>query len=107
MTRTKDHVDAFNQAVTTGDWDTFAQRFAADAQLIFIGVPVGPFEGRPAIAAGYRANPPTETMTLLSTEPSGPTTDIVRFQWTGGDTGTMHLTWAPDGTVQTLTVSFD
>ncbi|WP_460662630.1 nuclear transport factor 2 family protein [Kribbella swartbergensis] len=107
MTRTKEHVDAFNEAVTTGDWDAFAQRFAEDAQLIFIGIPVGPFEGRPAIAAAYRADPPDETMTLVSTEPSGPATDIVRFRWAGGGTGTMHLTWAPDGAVRTLTVSFD
>lgn len=107
MTRTKDHVDAFNQAVTTGDWDTFAQRFGEDAQLIFMGVPVGPFEGRPAIAAAYRADPPTETMTLLSTEPSSPATDIVRFRWASGGTGTMQLTWAPDGAVQALTVTFD
>ncbi|TCC48614.1 nuclear transport factor 2 family protein [Kribbella capetownensis] len=102
MSRTTEHVDAFNHAVTSGDWDTFAQRFAADAGMSFVGVPAGPFEGRPAIAAAYRENPPTETMTL-----EGADDDNVKFRWAGGDTGTMDLTWAPDGTVQALTVSFD
>jgi len=46
MSRTADHVAAFNQAVTTGDWDTFAERFAPDATMRFVAIPVGPFEGR-------------------------------------------------------------
>ncbi|MFI7062989.1 YybH family protein [Kribbella sp. NPDC050124] len=99
MSRATDHIDAFNHAVTTGDWDTFAERFAPDATMTFVNVPAGPFEGRPAIAQAYRANPPTETMTLIDGEH--------RFRWAGGGTGTLHLTWAPDGTVQTLTVTFD
>ncbi|MFB6721379.1 nuclear transport factor 2 family protein [Kribbella sp. NPDC056345] len=100
MTQLDDHVTAFNHAVTTGDWDTFATRFAEDARMTFVGVPAGPFTGRATIAAAYAANPPTETMTLLD-----PATG--RFQWSGGGTGTMHVTWAPNGTVQELTVAFD
>ncbi len=100
MTSLTDHVTAFNHAVTTGDWTTFAARFAEDARMTFVGVPAGPFLGRSAIAAAYAANPPTETMTLLD-----PATG--RFQWASGSTGTMDLVWAPDGTVQDLTVTFD
>jgi hypothetical protein len=99
VSRTAEHVAAFNQAVTTGDWDTFAHRFAPDATMAFTGVPAGPFEGRAAIAAAYRENPPAETMTLLG--------DDGRFRWSGGGTGTMELRWAPGGSVQALTVSFD
>jgi hypothetical protein len=33
------HVDAFNDAVRTSDWDGFAARFAADARMEFVGVP--------------------------------------------------------------------
>ncbi|HWD83684.1 MAG TPA: nuclear transport factor 2 family protein [Kribbella sp.] len=102
MSRTADHVAAFNRAVTSGDWDMFARRFAADATMRFTGIPVGPFEGRTAIAAAYRENPPAETMTLLDDGD-----EVARFRWSGGGTGTMELRWAPDGTVQTLTVSFD
>ena len=42
MSRTTDHVIAFNHAVTTGDWDTFAARFADDATMTFVNVPAGP-----------------------------------------------------------------
>lgn len=102
MSRTTDHVDAFNDAVTTGDWDAFANRFAEDARMTFVGVPADPFEGRTAIAQAYRENPPTETMSLV--DPDG---DAVRFRWASGGTGTMQLSWAPDGAVQALTVTFD
>ncbi|TDW84053.1 SnoaL-like protein [Kribbella pratensis] len=108
MSRTANHVDAFNLAVTTGDWDTFADRFAADATMRFVGVPVGPFEGRTAIAAAYRENPPAETMTLLEAMTLLEDGDErARFRWSGGGTGSMELRWAPDGAVQALTVSFD
>lgn len=102
MSRIEDHVAAFNEAVTTGDWDTFAQRFADDARMSFVGVPAGPFEGRTAIAQAYRANPPAETMAVLEADD-----DTARFEWAGGGTGTMDLTWTPDGAVQALTVTFD
>jgi steroid Delta-isomerase len=102
MSRIADHVDAFNQAVTTGDWDTFAARFAENAVMSFVQVPVGPFEGRTAIVAAYRENPPTETMTLLDDSD-----ERARFRWSGGGTGSMELEWAPDGAVRALTVSFD
>jgi hypothetical protein len=102
MSRTTDHIDAFNHAVTTGDWDTFAERFAEDARMSFAGVPAGPFSGRTTIAQAYRDNPPAETMQL-----EGPDGDTIKFRWSGGGTGLMHLTWAPDGAVQALTVSFD
>lgn len=102
MSRVADHVDAFNRAVTTGDWDTFAERFAENAVMSFVHVPVGPFEGRTAIAAAYRENPPSETMTLLDDGD-----ELARFRWSGGGTGSMELRWTPGGAVQALTVSFD
>jgi len=102
MSRTSDHVTAFNHAVTTGDWDTFADRFAEDATMTFVNVPAGPFHGRTAIAAAYRESPPTETMTLVGLDE-----DTARFRWAGGGTGTMDLTWTPNGAVQALTVAFD
>jgi steroid delta-isomerase len=102
MDRAAAHVEAFNRAVTTGDWDTFATRFAEDAEMSFPGLPIGPYAGRAAIAQAYRDNPPTETMTLVSADE-----DAVRFQWSSGSTGTMHLTWTADGQVQELAVRFD
>ncbi len=101
--RVAGHVEAFNQAVTTGDWETFAGRFADDATMTFTNVPAGPFEGRAAIAEGYRTNPPTETMRLLDTTDDG----TARFAWASGSTGTMELAWDPEGKVRRLDVTFD
>ena len=103
MSRTADHVEAFNHAVVSGDWDTFAERFAEDATMSFVGVPAGPFEGRTAIGEAYRANPPTETMSLIEASADG----TARFKWAGGGTGTMRITWTPADLVAQLVVSFD
>ena len=102
MDRVAAHVEAFNLAVTAGDWATFTTRFAEDATMPFVGVPAGPYEGRLAITQGYRDNPPTEIMTLLTTN-----SDEARFRWSGGGTGAMHLSWTSDGRVSALTVTFD
>jgi hypothetical protein len=122
MTRAADHVEAFNHAVTTGDWPTFAARFAEDARMSFPDLPIGPYYGRAAIAQAYRDNPPTETMTILAAPDSfvldlsgtglsgtglSGTDDEIRFQWSSGPTGTMHITWTPTAQIATLTISFD
>jgi hypothetical protein len=99
------HVAAFNDTVATGAWESFSQRFTDDATLAFEGVPVGPFTGRPAIAAAYAAQPPTDTMTVTDVETDGDH-DVARFAWSAGGTGTMRLTWRA-GAVAALTVSFD
>jgi hypothetical protein len=39
--RVQEHVAAFNAAVRSGDWESFADRFAPDASMAFIGVPGG------------------------------------------------------------------
>ena len=99
------HVAAFNETVTTGAWESFSQRFTDDATLAFEGVPVGPFTGRPAIAAAYAAQPPTDTMTVTHVETDGDH-DLARFTWSAGGAGTMRLTWR-GGAIAALTVSFD
>jgi len=102
------HVAAFNDTVASGEWDAFSERFAHDATLAFEGVPVGPFTGRPAIAAAYAAQPPTDTMAVTAVE-SGEDRDrqqdTVRFVWSAGGTGTMRVTWAGD-LVDAMVVSF-
>ena len=55
---------AFGEAVASGRWAAFAERFADDAEMEFVGVPVGPFSGRAAIAAAYEADPPREALEL-------------------------------------------
>jgi hypothetical protein len=105
MNRIAQHIEAFNQAVGTGDWQTFSTRFADDARMSFVGVPAGPYVGRPAITKAYETNPPTDTIATF--EPTDPSSDTVRFSWSSGATGTMRFGWTPAGEVQELTVTFD
>ncbi|GAA3101580.1 hypothetical protein JOF29_003296 [Kribbella aluminosa] len=59
MSRAGDHVA---WAVASGDWDAIAGRFALGATVRFVGVAVGPFEGRTVIAAAGRVNAPDESV---------------------------------------------
>jgi hypothetical protein len=58
----RQHVDDHNAGVTSGDFGPMLARFAADAELVFEGVPVGPFRGVDAIAAAYRERPPDDVI---------------------------------------------
>lgn len=40
--------------------------FSEDAELVFEGIPVGPFSGRDAIAAAYAQQPPDDEIVLLA-----------------------------------------
>jgi steroid Delta-isomerase len=60
-----EHVRRFNGAVRSGDFAPMLELFTDDAVLEFRGVPVGPFEGRKAIAAAYRAQPPDDEIEVL------------------------------------------
>jgi hypothetical protein len=98
-------VAAFNAAVRSGDWESFADRFAPDASMAFIGVPAGPFLGRAEIARAYAEQPPTDTMTVGAVDSTG-AVDTVRFTWSAGGSGTMQLDW--QGPLVTgLQVAFD
>jgi len=99
------HVAAFNDSVRSGQWADFAGRFTSDATMAFVGVPVGPFAGREAIAAGYASQPPSDTLTVTSGVSSGDV-DKLWFAWDGSlTTGTMVLHWSGD-LIAELTVTF-
>jgi RimJ/RimL family protein N-acetyltransferase len=66
-----DYVGVHNECVRTGDWEPLAEWFAADAELVFEGVPVGPFRGREEIAAAYREQPPDDQVLVFSTVDDG------------------------------------
>jgi hypothetical protein len=59
------HVRRFNDAGVSGDFAAMVGSFTADAEIVFEGVPVGPFHGREAIAAPYASRPPTDAVRLL------------------------------------------
>jgi steroid Delta-isomerase len=99
------HVAAFNVAVESGEWDRFADRFAADAVMRFTNASAGPFQGRAAIARGYVEQPPDEAMRVLDIS-SAEGIDTIRFAWASGATGTMELTWQGQ-LVAALVITFD
>jgi hypothetical protein len=109
MDRVGAHVEAFNHAVTSGDYTALADRFTEDAVMSFAGVPVGPFLGRQAILAAYRSNPPDDTMTVLSQVDDTPTSTRATFRWSAGGTGTMIMHWSDEQSpmLAEVQISFD
>ena len=102
------HVETFNTAVRSGDFEQLVTLFAADAELSFEGVPVGPFRGRQAIAAAYAAQPPTDTMNVLYTRIDDDGTVVEGFSWAadaGRRSGEMRLT-IEAGRIRRLAVAF-
>jgi len=63
-----EHVERFNASVRTGDFGPLVELFTDDAVLEFRGAPVGPFHGRDAIAAAYRAQPPDDEIEVIDIE---------------------------------------
>jgi hypothetical protein len=59
------HVRRFNDAVVSGDFSAMVRGFTPDAEMVFEGVPIGPFIGQEAIAAAYASRPPTDEVRLL------------------------------------------
>jgi len=107
MSYAQDHVDAFNQAVRTGGWSSFADRFAEDAVLEFIGPPVGPFIGRTAILEAYIESPPDDTIEIDGSVVVKGAELVVPYRWKAtGATGTMVIT-VRSGAIGHLTVTFD
>ena len=66
MTLLERHVELFNQGVRSGDFAPMLEQFTEDAELVFEGVPAGPFHGKETIAAAYAANPPDDEVDVLS-----------------------------------------
>jgi hypothetical protein len=101
------HVDRFNRAVRTGDWDELTSYFTDDAELRFEGIPVGPFEGRETIAHAYREQPPDDEVRLLDAQTVGEET-IAGYAWAADPerrAGEMRLT-ERDGRIARLVVTF-
>ena len=102
------HVDRFNRAARSGEWEEMTSYFADDAELRFEGVPAGPFEGREAIARAYREQPPDDEVLILDTGQAGDET-IAGYAWAADPerrAGELRLT-ERDGRIARLVVTFD
>jgi RimJ/RimL family protein N-acetyltransferase len=103
-----DYVGDHNEGVRTGDWSGLAAWFEEESELVFDGVPVGPFVGREAIVAAYREQPPDDqVLTFRVDEASGEVT--ARYGWLakpGDVAGRMIVTPAGDR-IGRLRVTFE
>jgi hypothetical protein len=102
------HVDRFNEAVRSHEYSSMLAGFAAEAEMVFQGIPVGPFLGRAAIAAAYASQPPRDEVRLLGRlRVQG---DVVEsaYAWASDPqpTGRMILT-VRKGLIVRLVVTFD
>jgi steroid delta-isomerase len=104
----RDHVERFNAAVRSGEWVPMLAGFADDAEMEFRGIPVGPFHGKDAITAAYRAQPPDDEMRVLEEREREGRVEA-RYAWAAEPdvaAGEMLLTHE-DGLIRKLVVTFD
>ncbi len=102
------HVERFNEAVRSGDYRPMLAAFAPEAEMVFEGVPAGPFRGLDAIAAAYASRPPTDEVLLLgpAREENGVT--VADYAWAGdGRRAGRMLLSARDGLITRLVVTFE
>jgi hypothetical protein len=103
-----DHVERFNHGIRTGDFGPMLAAFTDDAELVFEGVPVGPFVGREAIAEAYRRQPPDDEVRLLGPARAEGDALVADYAWAreGTQAGRMILT-PQGGEIARLVVTFE
>jgi len=103
-----EYVMVHNECVRTGDWEPLAAWFTEDAELAFDGVPVGPFEGREAIARAYRERPPDDEVVIFGAEEEDGSV-VARYGWlrAPGDVAGRMLVTPRDGKIARLVVTFE
>jgi hypothetical protein len=103
-----EHVERFNEAVRSGDFDPMLAAFGPEAEMVFEGVPVGPFTGHDAIAAAYAQQPPDDEIVLLGDPRVEGAVEESDYDWDSEGTraGRMILT-ALDGQITRLAVTFE
>jgi steroid Delta-isomerase len=103
-----EHVERFNRGVRSGDFGSMLELLTEDASLDFVGVPAGPFQGRDAIAAAYRDQPPDDEIEVLEASETGADV-LARYAWLrdeGRAAGDLRLTRDGDR-IARLVVTFD
>jgi steroid delta-isomerase len=104
----RSYVERLNQGVRGGDFGPMADLLAADAELAFEGIPVGPFHGRAAILEAYRTSPPDDTLELLELCDQEPGVVEAVYAWSRRPAvagGSLRAT-VRDGLIATLLVRY-
>jgi steroid Delta-isomerase len=109
MTLLDRHMQLFNQGVRSGDFAPMLEDFTEDAELVFEGVPAGPFRGKNAIAAAYASNPPDDEVDVLSSEQADDGTIVARYAWRAdGGRPSGRMIFTPRGEqIARLVVTFE
>ena len=99
------YVGRFNEGVRSGNWKRMLELVAPDAELEFVGIPVGPFVGRKAIGEAYGAQPPDDELVVLETLDEG----RAIYAWASEPTrpaGELHLELR-DGEITRIRVLYE
>ena len=102
------HVQLFNDGVRTNDFGPMLEQFADDAELVFVGVPAGPFVGKDAIETAYREQPPDDEVDVRAVRREGAET-VADYGWRkepGVRAGEMRLT-EEGGEIRRLVITFE
>jgi hypothetical protein len=102
------HVELFNAGVRSGDFGPMLEGFADDAELIFDGVPVGPFRSKDAIGAAYREQPPDDEIEIFDAR-SQDAEIVADYAWRKNPAmraGELRIS-ANDGLIRRLVITFD
>ena len=101
------HVTLFNEGVRTGDFSAWLDTFHEDCTVTFVGLPLGPIAGRPALAEAYRVHPPSSAMRVIAATEQ-PERVAARFVWDAAPhTGGVFALTLRDGLVADLTVTLN
>jgi hypothetical protein len=102
------HVELFNSAVRSGDFGPMLDGFTDDAELVFEGVPAGPYKGKDVIAAAYRDRPPDDEVEILEASEVDDGLVVARYRWRDPNApgGLMLLTRRGDK-IARLVVTFE
>jgi ketosteroid isomerase-like protein len=99
------HEELFNHGVRTGDFAPMLEHFSDDAELVFVGVPIGPFHGKDEIARAYAEQPPDDELEVTGMRVDGDEA-VCTFAWRRGGNGTITVT-RRDGRIARLVVTVD
>lgn len=102
------HVRRFNEAVRSGDFTEMVQGFTAGAEMVFEGVPIGPFVGRDAIAEAYARQPPDHEVRLLGAPRVDAECVESDYAWAGdGRRAGRMIIVARNGAIARLIITFE
>jgi steroid Delta-isomerase len=103
------YVAAVNRGVREGNWADMLALLREDAEMEFVGIPVGPFHGREAIETAYRNQPPDDELILLDRLHEQRGALVATYAWAqepARPAGELHL-WEADGEVTSVRVLYE